>query len=954
MQPHHSQGREVALSSNTYLVQPFLREGSSNNYYCNQNMSPNYSVMSGFQYGESSSELPPTPPSNTHDYNDNLNSPSQSLLEKGSASPATLRLPIRTIGYQRSPPTPDTTPPRGLDFYGRSPSSSKQLNYASSRAESFTTAREQPFSSQVDIGTPFSEPKGTLGVDLVELEDDVDNTTIDSASGSEDWSNEVANTSVTGKIAFDQERIGSKTSSMSETENRPRAPGNVKAFLRLETSPLMQSIDFPNESQKTMATHSMSHKDINEVDRSPDSIKKFEQRLLDDDLGRISATSTSSSVVQAVVLDASPRQRRSLRHAGRNLAYRFSDSISPDSPTLHESSLKPIRVHQLTHKNQKIPKGGLHLFEDKAVQQKTGLTVVSDTQPERNAPNLYSMRYSAPKDNHVESCMVARTGQIPLTSDRRMRHTSAPERNSDNFYSGSLGLIGSPITIRTYGEQNNFRIPRKRVNSSVRSPKESIMNSESDTGVDVQGHTLDSCQGNDYKAASALNCTNDLRQKLPSERSANTTQEISILQDITARKRPEASTLNILTPLRNSQASGSSSEKQQIEEATRTGLIRSGSGAYKLEPRRRSSDRFSSRTEEHAMARHLYLQETPLSHITDSQDALEVSEATAVSIFPHNNNSLLVVQQMTRPVPNARRELISTLPSKSTQPEINLLPATPTDNAPQGLSIVPLENPRKPPEPPEFQVIPPTPCQEPDYDVNVQPNLDDFPAPPSRRMSLIKRARRYSDSLIQPILTQALSTRRVASQQVSEGVSTANENQKNTLHPFWRPRGFWDEFDSESDPGDIENGRLPPGGDNSNMMANVKPKRRLTFRGTGGFLIGNTLGVTRAGTNVRRHHISLPARLAAQRQSREAALDGNGHNNSLYSVTGKSSSSEIALMRHAGKVYKIPGLGVDFRYVGLSDLRTIMVARRRKREMRKMEERRERLRQNIGPRVSVN
>jgi hypothetical protein len=42
------------------------------------------------------------------------------------------------------------------------------------------------------------------------------------------------------------------------------------------------------------------------------------------------------------------------------------------------------------------------------------------------------------------------------------------------------------------------------------------------------------------------------------------------------------------------------------------------------------------------------------------------------------------------------------------------------------------------------------------------------------------------------------------------------DNEDGTLHPFWRPRGFWDDFeDSDSD---SEEERLTPGGDTSDIV----------------------------------------------------------------------------------------------------------------------------------------
>src|SRR5207245_432163 len=145
------------------------------------------------------------------------------------------------------------------------------------------------------------------------------------------------------------------------------------------------------------------------------------------------------------------------------------------------------------------------------------------------------------------------------------------------------------------------------------------------------------------------------------------------------------------------------------------------------------------------------------------------------------------------------------------------------------------------------------------------------------RLSLVQRARRYSDTFIAPLLARAPSTKRGKDGSTTartrspekRRVPSVNEEDGN-LHPFWRPRGFWNDFedsDSESEDGFGED-RLPQGGDTTDVTPDDPPPtrglgalgRRLTngFKGSGGFLIGNSLGVERAGTNRRRHYVSVP------------------------------------------------------------------------------------------------
>lgn len=342
---------------------------------------------------------------------------------------------------------------------------------------------------------------------------------------------------------------------------------------------------------------------------------------------------------------------------------------------------------------------------------------------------------------------------------------------------------------------------------------------------------------------------------------------------------------------------------------------------------------------------------TPLSMSSMRSEAAEVSEAKAINLYPHNNHSLLVIQHGGPPEaqpnhgipPDAIQEDVhrigtpvqpadvqraidaldameGSLTSSPTPPPVPIATASQTEDilhltpphsahaerppqAPQllvhpstppsnkqsfGEVDSPLRNPRKPPQPPAVKLIPPTPFSEIDSPLDSAGEAHGRSQAPPRRISLAQRARRYSDSFIQPILSRTGSLKRNISMTRSRP-GTADEQDRRTkdhrLHPLWRPRGFWDDFsDSDSDEfwGDGElmyddgtEHRLPQGGDTSDVRSlehdrRGRPKagrfdsvRRVMdgFRGSGGFLIGNSLGMERAGTNRRRHHISLPAKL---------------------------------------------------------------------------------------------
>ncbi|EFQ94505.1 hypothetical protein CFE70_004608 [Pyrenophora teres f. teres 0-1] len=354
-----------------------------------------------------------------------------------------------------------------------------------------------------------------------------------------------------------------------------------------------------------------------------------------------------------------------------------------------------------------------------------------------------------------------------------------------------------------------------------------------------------------------------------------------------------------------------------------------------------SASRSASRMEEHAMARHLYSQSTPFSQFSDT---VEVTEATAVSIYPHNNNSLLVVQQMSRgnsmiqerrqlttdthmkpqggdevpisptpPFVDATESIAEHCKEAPSQPTLNFEPSTPPMQIelpqPHGVDI-PLQNPRSPPKPPKIMFIPPTPMEE--LENQLPPGPPGSPqrsdSNPQRRLSVLQRARRYSGNLITPILARASNRSRnnesqSQNQQNSRVPSVADED--GTLHPFWRPRGFWDGFsDSESE---SEESGLPEGGDTSDIEdAEPEPPRRPNrlnklkggLRGSGGFLIGNSLGVERYGTNKRRHQVTLPPNFPRQPRTRS---------------TGRSSPPKVIIQAPAHALGRHGGGGISKR-----------------------------------------
>lgn len=332
---------------------------------------------------------------------------------------------------------------------------------------------------------------------------------------------------------------------------------------------------------------------------------------------------------------------------------------------------------------------------------------------------------------------------------------------------------------------------------------------------------------------------------------------------------------------------------------------------------------------------------------------VEVCEARGVEMFPHSNDSLLVVQQTGRPSGKVEPQEAAVLPPPRPVFHAELRP--PSD-ATLGLGLQanhtdsmdsPLTNPRAAPEPPIINCIPPTPNAELEDDSASPEAPAPAPAGVQRKLSLKQKVRRYSESLIQPLgLGRSSSIRRQAAADPRR--NSFHEERPTYLSSMWTPRDFWEDYDSDDEYDEYDDDYyepLPPGGDTSDVVPEEPPRRSAAaflprnmsvrmpgFRGTGGFLIGNSLGLDRHGTNVRRHYIP-PRRLRA------AAATATTSQLDLTSSSRPSSSSRrrrLLLPFSADGRAKVKG--------SLRNLTTTKAERERER-------RREEIRAKIGPRV---
>ncbi|KAK5122916.1 hypothetical protein LTR85_003481 [Meristemomyces frigidus] len=374
-------------------------------------------------------------------------------------------------------------------------------------------------------------------------------------------------------------------------------------------------------------------------------------------------------------------------------------------------------------------------------------------------------------------------------------------------------------------------------------------------------------------------------------------------------------------------------------------------------------------------ARFLHPTTTPMStsQLSDRSEA-EVCEAQGVNIYPHNNHSLLVVQHGSRPVskdtstPSPTNHLRLTdaqlgfgkplFTAHVQEPSPTLAPATVHVDSP-------LINPRTAPEPPAFKVIPPTPNEELDRQLAAPEDdeaQDERPSQPQRRLSLKQKARRFSESFIEtPLFGRSLSLRKPK--------RAADDNEVRPIHlsPLWRPNYIWDGYDSEDDYDDAEldglpgSARLPQGGDTSDYEERFKEQeafqrvrdrvrlgmlprgmsvRMPGFRGQGGFLLGNSLGLDRHGTNNRRHYVV-----------KKESMGGMGSRGTGYVGELRKRSSEEMLKQMVGRktgFFTLPfSGGRKVQYVGVEQFWQRMNERKAEKEEKEREKRRQMLREQI-------
>ncbi|KAJ5748509.1 uncharacterized protein N7511_010205 [Penicillium nucicola] len=291
---------------------------------------------------------------------------------------------------------------------------------------------------------------------------------------------------------------------------------------------------------------------------------------------------------------------------------------------------------------------------------------------------------------------------------------------------------------------------------------------------------------------------------------------------------------------------------------------------------------------------------------SSSPGPIEIQEATAVSLFAHNNHSLLLVDPR---MLSTRSHLhgfgISSGPVNPRTPDNPIQPGMMTVDSP-------LKNPRPPPKPPVAKPLPPIPLQEGLNGADENKGLN-------RRWSSVRRtwnSRPRSESF--NTLARSFSMKSAKNR-------TTGVEMDSRLYPFWRPRPFWE-------------------GVSDSPKKSGSPTRQLPQTPADSLVVNNTLGLPQ-----QRIIFDGPPAYARRSPEMKRLFNGMTSNGSLVDPGMFRTGSPL----HPSRFQALSRWGLRVQSMSWRNMRNRLRRLRQRREERKRAARRETLKQSIGVPVYV-
>ncbi|OJD22278.1 hypothetical protein ACJ73_06373 [Blastomyces percursus] len=798
-----------------------------------------------------------------------------------------------TPTHQLSLPTPDITPPRAVSQFKKREGLTPIQPSMSSRAESFTTAREALSSEEEELerrNVASVQPALSLRSAKHELPHPLRTNTSSGEpgllrnAGPPRGGGPVADgmtVSQAGAATFDSfdgqwTTLDEKIIAGFQKKKHRRRPilAHHDPFSQVNTSP-----SDSHSISKSLSSRDMSLKQrVKDTQNIPvtSSVEKFAESIgwvsgeeqLDMSerihVWRLSGISTTSTV-EAMVIDAPPRKLPALRHTEKNSSLRSVSSPLPKS--YYEDS-----TSSLTDSHPRLLRKSARITNENRWSVSSDMSFAASVTSTRPKPKpdvvpvvVIPQRRSSLKSTHSSSRDPSRTHS--MGSSRRP--TTGPDSGVGSF----------DVSRRT----------RRTLSASL----------PSTTSKDV-----------DRRSSSSGPAVPQRKSSLSAPTSRNNSRAPSLTSESLQYNAPPPPTQPALPQRRNQAPVQPISTKIPVPEPVKQFAT--------LTPRTSGQPGDGNGP---MISPSLPLTPFQASIQSLSPGPVEIHEARAVPFFFHNNKSLLIVDQQPATESRAVQEL-RTSPGDMAMKVAR--PTTPDMSTRAAAADVgsPLRNPRAPPKPPAVKVIPPTPMDEIDQPPLTYAHNQDKNNGAIRRLGSVRRAlssRRRTETYTTPGLAQNVRNPK------------AGKNIDSKLHPFWLPRPFWEGLvDSDVEGEGIPRSNSPTARDIEDLYVSNSlgiPQKRVIFAGP--------LSVIRRMSNRTRYRTTR-------------RKNGNQELPSHYKSGFPSHRVRPARRNHN---FTLPGMVLKGPIRSLRELQQWIIEIRRQREQDKLEERRDKLRKSIGARV---
>lgn len=714
--------------------------------------------------------LPLTPPGITQD-----DPPTEADTQKQTPSHSVVT--VLTPSKPSHPPTPETTPPRGMTS-GRPELGHFGYMSSSPRAESFRTAYEMI--SDTETVTPRPSPPPSSGSDLQQSTKNTNNTKRNRRNGSSGRTDKRTNdTAATGNQAHSSWGTSRSnppcgTSLQGAAKQSPtivtrgQKPSHGQTA-ELHIKPTRDSPKRPRNSASAKVsdagTSTRGRRSLRDrvahVQKSDDSpaMDQFRQEIgwpsadgEGEDSQRLSGASTSSTV-EAMIIDTPKPAIRALRHTEKRFSLRSASSpITRSERTSIASSLDLQR--RLSHKPARITENDRRsIVSELSVSGSS--TLGAPQHPVDVVPVVV-----IPQRRSSLNCPSGTTSRNPSVSRSR------PSSRAPTVPKSRTGSLDHPRQKRrTVSDSHANNVPAELRGRGLSRP----------------------CIPPRSSSPSAPTSQNNSRAtSLTSEswRSHNVAvEQVAAKRQTPERPKPGPISVPVLgTSKPDKHDSADQPNTQSI-------LI----GVEDLNHLRPPSVPF-----------------TPHSIPSSSPGPFEINEVRRVAIFPHNNESLLLVN------PHGQSGLRQQL--QANQPQTPGITQQPTINVDS-----PLRNPRRPPQPPTFATAANTAYPEQSSggaNGELEPSDGTNRRPKDKRRGWMVRPRSESfNSFVRSISLNSAKNPK------------AGEDIDGRLQPFWRPRRFWDDSPDSSpeEVGDQPRTTRQPDEVISNSLG--MPQKRIVFDG---------------------------------------------------------------------------------------------------------------------------